>query len=54
MKKLIITFVCVGGILNAQERTYTEKMDSLMQYVDKSKMTTPILYDRVFSFTNIR
>lgn len=40
-------------MLYAQEKTYTQKMDSLMMYVDKSQMTTPILYDRVFSFSNL-
>ncbi|VDH03270.1 Uncharacterised protein [Bergeyella zoohelcum] len=29
---LILALICIGGILNAQERTYTQKMDSLMQY----------------------
>ncbi|WP_018675504.1 lipase family alpha/beta hydrolase [Riemerella columbina] len=40
-------------ILFAQEKTYTQKMDSLMMYVDKNQMTTPILYDRVFSFSDL-
>ncbi|MDY6026235.1 hypothetical protein [Bergeyella zoohelcum] len=52
--KTAVVVLCIsGGLLQSQERTYTQKMDSLMQYVDKSQMTTPILYDRVFSFTNL-
>ena len=52
--KTAVVVLCIsGGLLQSQERTYTQKMDSLMQYVDKSQMTTPILYDRVFSFTKL-
>lgn len=49
--KILLFFLSIT--LYAQEKTYTEKMDSLMQYVDKSQMTTPILYDRVFSFSDL-
>ncbi|MBB5332175.1 hypothetical protein HNP69_000285 [Chryseobacterium koreense] len=36
----------------SQTKTYTQSMDSLLVYLDKSQMVTPILYDRVFSNYN--
>lgn len=51
--KIALVLLGVCNLLTAQEKNYTQKMDSLMQFVDKSQMTTDILYDRVFSFTDI-
>lgn len=51
--KIALVLLGVCNSLAAQEKNYTQKMDSLMQFVDKSQMTTDILYNRVFSFTDI-
>lgn len=51
--KIVLVLLGVCNLLTAQEKNYTKKMDSLMQFVDKNQMTTNILYDRVFSFTDI-
>lgn len=49
--KFLALLLCIN--LFAQEKNYTQKMDSLMMYVDMSQMTTPILYDRIFSFSDL-
>lgn len=51
---LIGLILCLGSSsLIAQNRTYTEAMDSLLIHLDKSQQTSPILYDRVFSFSDL-
>ncbi|MBB5332177.1 hypothetical protein HNP69_000287 [Chryseobacterium koreense] len=58
MKKLSNILISFFSILfssiniYAQTKTYTQSMDSLLVYLDKSQMVTPILYDRVFSNYN--
>lgn len=37
----------------AQDKTYTTSMDSLLSHVDKSTMTTGILYDRIFPISDL-
>ena len=50
MKKLTLltTFVVLVGIANAQQKNYTETIDSLFANISKTGVTTGILYDRVF------
>jgi hypothetical protein len=50
----------IGLSVNAQQvkyegldKDYTQSMDSLLTYVDKSKINTGILYDRVFTFIHL-
>lgn len=38
----------------SQEKTYTIAMDSLLSHVDKSTMTTGILYDRIFPISDLQ
>lgn len=37
----------------SQDKTYTTAMDSLLSHVDKSSMTTGILYDRIFPISDL-
>jgi len=36
------------------DKDYTQSMDSLLTYVDKSRINTGILYDRVFTFNHYK
>ena len=38
----------------AQNKTYTETIDSILVSVDKKQMKTNILYNRVFPFANMK
>lgn len=38
----------------SQDKTYTTAMDSLLSHVDKSTMTTGILYDRIFPISDLQ
>lgn len=35
------------------KKDYTQSMDSLLTYVDKTPVTTGILYDRIMSFSDL-
>lgn len=50
MKKIIITLIgCLATALSvAQESGFTKKADSIIAPLDKTQITTGILYDRVF------
>jgi hypothetical protein len=57
MKKINLAFWQLLFLLPlfsyAQEETYKESMDNLLVNVNKSQLTTNILYDRVYSFANL-
>jgi hypothetical protein len=57
MKKLNLALWQLAFLLPlfsfAQEETYKESMDNLLVNVNKSQLTTNILYDRVYSFANL-
>jgi len=55
MKKISTFFALfLITLVFAQEKTYTSAMDSLLSHVDKSTMTTGILYDRIFPISDLQ
>lgn len=50
---LILSFILISLSSKAQEKTYTETVDSIYHNLNKAEITTSILYDRVFPFANI-
>lgn len=55
MKKLtfLTAFVVLVGIAKAQQKNYTETIDSLFANISKTEITTGILYDRVFPVSGL-
>lgn len=54
MKRIItLLALCFITLLFSQEKTYSTAMDSLLSHVDKSALTTNILYDRTFSISDL-
>jgi len=64
MKKCILKFVLFAILavtasaysqveFKGLKKDYTQSMDSLLTYVNKDRVTTGILYDRVMSFANL-
>lgn len=54
MKRIItLLALCFITLLFSQEKTYSTAMDSLLFHVDKSALTTNILYDRTFSICDL-
>ncbi len=52
---IIFLFIIVRGIsqTNPQFSTFTRDIDSFLTHIDKSPISTGILYDRVYPFTNL-
>ncbi len=58
--KLLSLVICTFSITTNSQTTftglkkdYTQSMDSIMTYVNKTPITTGILYDRVMSFSSL-
>ena len=58
--KLLFLAICTFSIRAQSQATftglkkdYTQSMDSIMTYVDKTPITTDILYDRIMSFSSL-
>ena len=55
MKKIFILLTLIlMTLVFSQEKTYSTAMDSLLSHVDKSSMTTGILYDRTFPISDLQ
>ena len=57
-KNFLLIAICFVTIIvvaqtNPIIETYTQDVDSMFQHLDKSGISTGILYDRVFPFANL-
>ncbi len=53
-KILFIVWGLCYALTHTQAQTYTAIQDSLYQYLDKSRIESGVLYDRVFSWSQLR